>query len=86
MSSLAESEVSSYGMDKARKRGRQETPVTVHTVGASTSSAATSKLVLDTDQERDEDGVLLSPKDSEPPVYRLYKRRWIGVAALVSRL
>ncbi|KIM22040.1 hypothetical protein M408DRAFT_333098 [Serendipita vermifera MAFF 305830] len=86
-SSLALSNASTYDLDNKEtysdKSGRKSSLTAVHVVDASTSSAATSKLALITGQERDEDSSPLSPDEENPPVYRMYKRRWIGVCALV---
>jgi hypothetical protein len=85
------SEASNYGLDGSfkglGKGGGPDGLVSVHLVDPSTTSVTNSKTTLDWDRDRYDEGLLRSssPPIPESPVeYRLYKRRWVGVIALVS--
>jgi hypothetical protein len=85
------SESSNYDLDGGSKGlgkgGGTDGLVSVHLVDPSTSSVANSKTMLDWDRDRYDEGLLRSSSPDSPPSpveYRLYKRRWVGVIALVS--
>lgn len=58
--------------------------VAVHPVNESTSSAGNSRMSLGFNNEGEEYDIEPNKLGSSHQEYRLYKRRWIGVIALVS--
>lgn len=66
-----------------RKGGGPDELISVNIADASTSNAANSKTTLDWERDRYDDALLNDHIPTSPVEYRLYKRRWVGVIALV---
>jgi hypothetical protein len=81
------SESSTYDLDGStkgmRKGGGPDELISVNIADASTSNAANSKTTLDWERDRYDDALLNDHIPTSPVEYRLYKRRWVGVIALV---
>lgn len=92
-----DSTVSVFGPDSKRKNtatgsddldgnGEDRRPLyPVHVSEASASTAGNSIMSLGINKDGEERDNDLGKKDGSNQEYRLYKRRWVGVVALVSK-
>lgn len=73
------------GSLKGVSKDSQDGLVSLHPADPSLSSVAASKVALMAGRDRDDGGSPVNSGESTLVEYRLYKRRWVGVCALVRK-